>query len=92
MKLFCRLMPDSNKTRYSLVSRLESLGHKPIIDSDGAVILDWEGSCSGTPLAIITVFESFGCDRVFVFKDWGQNDEGQNQISTTSVKVNLETG
>ena len=75
MKLYCRLKPPSEQVERSLVSRLEALGHKPIIDTDGAVILDYEGACDGTPLAIITVFESFGCDRTFVYQ--GGHGEGQ---------------
>lgn len=87
MNMYCRLLPKDEGIRLSLMSRLEALGHKPIVDSDGAVVLDYEGECSGTPLAIITVFESFGCDRVFVFKDWRGEDDGRPK---TRIKVNLE--
>lgn len=86
MKLYCRLLPRTDQIRDSLVARLKALGHEPIIDSDGAVVLDWEGECSGTPLAIITVFESFGCDRVFVFKDWKGEDDGRPR---TKIRANL---
>lgn len=68
MFLHCRLIPPDDDVRASITSRLEALGHAPVIDSDGGVVLDYEGPCSGAPLAIITVFESFGCDHAIVFK------------------------
>lgn len=89
MKLYCRLMPRNELVQNQLITRLKVLGHGPIIDTDGAVILDYEGACDGTPLAIITVFESFGCDRVFVFKDWRNDGKGQGEESQTAIKVNL---
>lgn len=89
MKLDCRLIPDSDKTKERIISRLEALGHTPMVDETGAVTLNYEGPCSGTPLSIITVFESFGCDRAIVFKDWG-DDEGQKQAPKTMFKINLE--
>lgn len=84
MHLHCRLMPKNEDIQKSIVSRLEAMGHDPIIDSDGAVILDYDGACSGTPLAIITVFESFGCDHVFVWK--GETKGGE---PTTRIQVKL---
>ena len=84
MHLHCRLMPKNEDIQNSIVSRLEAMGHDPIIDSDGAVILDYDGDCSGTPLAIITVFESFGCDRVFVWK--GETKSGE---PTTRIQAKL---
>lgn len=89
MQLNCRLVPRSDEVRKKLIARLEALGQKPTVDENGAVTLDYEGVCSGTPLSIITVFESFGCDRAIVFKDWG-NDEGQGKTPKTCIKINLE--
>ena len=89
MQLNCRLVPQNDSIREKLVARLQALGQKPIIDETGAVTLDYDGACSGTPLSIITVFESFGCDRAIVFKDWGDN-EGQDKTPKTMLKVSLE--
>ncbi len=82
MNLHCRLMPKNEGMLNQIVSRLKALGHNPIVDSDGAVVLDYSGECSGTPLAIITVFESFGCDHVFVWK-------GEKDGSKTRIKASL---
>lgn len=89
MKLYCRLLPRNEYVERSLVERLEAIGQKPIIDTDGAVILDYEGPSGETPLAIISAFESYGCDRMFVFKDWRSDDEGQRTKGQTAIKVNL---
>lgn len=77
MKLHCRLTPDSEKTRDSITARLEALGCKYVIDIYGAIVVNYEGACDGKPLAIITVFESFGCDRVYVLQDWRSVGKGQ---------------
>lgn len=84
MKLHCRLIPEDEKMRTSLSTRLEALGHKPTIDSEGAVVVDYDGPCSGEPLAIITVFESYGCDHAILWK--GETESGKE---TTSVRVRL---
>lgn len=86
MQLQCRLVPRNDTIRTQLVARLVALGFEP--HSDGsAVVLDYDGPCSGRPLSAITVFESFGCDRAIIFKDWkGDDEDGE---PNTRIKVNL---
>lgn len=79
MQLSCRLTPKNEKEREQLVSRLLALGFDPFLNGD-AVGLEYEGDCDGKALAGITVFESFGCDRVIICKDWSDYcGEGQNK-------------
>lgn len=87
MQLSCRLLPKNDIVRRQLVSRLLALGFEPGSDGD-VVTLDYDGPCDGKPLAAITVFEDFGCDRVIVSKDWGSR-EGQNKEESTMLYAKL---
>lgn len=75
MKVNCQLVPKHDFMRQSIVARLLALGFEPV-DVDGRVVVDYEGDLDGKAMALISVYESFGCDRAIVFKDWG-SDEGQ---------------
>lgn len=89
MQLHCRLIPKDEKMRQQLVARLLALGFEPKWE-DSSVVLDYEGACDGKALSAITVFESFGCDRAIIFKDWGSNSgEGQNQTQKTRLTLTL---
>lgn len=92
MKLSCKLVPRDDKIRQQLIGRLLALGFEPFSDGE-AIAIEYEGVCDGTPLAAITVFESFGCDHAIVFKDWGKDcGEGQDEESKTCIKVTLCNG
>lgn len=67
MVLNCSIRPDSDKARDSLIARLEALGETPI-EQDGLVILDYEGTYEKHAMALIAVFESFGCNHTVMFK------------------------
>lgn len=67
MNLHCSLRPDSDKTRDSLVARLEALGEHPV-EEDGLVILNYEGTYEKHAMALIAVFESFGCNHTMMFQ------------------------
>lgn len=89
MKLYCRLVPKDEATRDSMVARLNALNSPPIIH-EGSIIVNYEGPCSGHALAIITVFESFGCDHVIMFKDLGGED-GQQSLKVVLGGAEQET-
>lgn len=67
MKLCCRMIPKTSEIREKLVSRLVALGYEPTV-SDDSVTLEYDGNYDRHAMAIISVFESFGCDRAIVFK------------------------
>lgn len=67
MNLHCSLRPDSDKTRDSLIARLEALGEHPV-EEDGLVILEYEGTYEKHAMALIAVFESFGCNHTMMFQ------------------------
>lgn len=77
MQLTCRLIPKNRMVKRQLVARLEALGFKPRVE-ENCVSLDYTGNFNKEAMTIISVFDSFGCDRAIICKDWGcDNDEGQ---------------
>lgn len=68
MHLHCSLRPDNCKTRDSLIARLEALGEHPVEEDNGLIVLDYEGTYENHAMALIAVFESFGCNHTMMFK------------------------
>ena len=67
MNLHCSLRPDNDKTRDSLVARLEALGEHPV-EEDGLIILEYEGTYEKHAMSLIAVFESFGCNHTMMYQ------------------------
>lgn len=89
MELQCKLIPKGDQMRQQLVARLLALGFDPYSVGD-SVVVDYTGAFDKKAMTLISVFDSFGCDRAVIFKSFGgENGEGQEQARTTSVKVML---
>lgn len=90
MRMHCRLIPKNEAMESSIVHRLRALGHSPTIDADGSVVVNYDGVFDQHAMAIVSVFDSFGCDRAIIFKDWGvSNGKGQEASSSQSCKIML---
>lgn len=68
MHLKCIATGLSPKERDALAARLHALAETPIVREDG-VKFEYYGVFDQHTLAIIAVFEQFGCDRAIMFSD-----------------------
>lgn len=87
MELYCQIVPRGEQMRARIAKALEALGVSSR-EEGGIIAVDYDGPYDQRAANLIKTFESFGCDRIIVFRDWG-HDEGQTATPKTSVQATL---
>ena len=89
MKLSCQASPKHSTIRRQLVARLLALGFEPQEEGD-RIVVDYEGAFDGKAMALISVFETFGCDRALIFTEMGgESNEGSQKEGETLIAIRL---